>query len=147
MSVACRIGRLRFLALSLGLSFAACQRSAPAEPPANPAAAPAASSPAANGAPDPERPGVAAPPVSAPPGVAVGTHGAVSSAEGAASDVGVAILKQGGNAVDAAVAVGFALGVTHPTAGNIGGGGFMVVRFPDGTSTSIDYRETAPRAA
>jgi gamma-glutamyltranspeptidase / glutathione hydrolase len=152
MSVACRIGRLRFYALLLGLCFSACQRSAPAEPPANPAAAPAANaqagnSSAANGAPDPGHPGAAPPPVSAEPGVAVGTHGAVSSAERAASDVGVAILKQGGNAVDAAVAVGFALGVTHPTAGNIGGGGFMVVRFPDGTSTSIDYREMAPRAA
>jgi gamma-glutamyltranspeptidase/glutathione hydrolase len=64
----------------------------------------------------------AALPSSSEPAVAVGTHGAVSSAESAASDVGVAILKKGGNAVDAAVAVGFALGVTHPSAGNIGGG-------------------------
>ncbi len=79
--------------------------------------------------------------------MAVGTQGAVSSAESAASDVGVAIMKKGGNAVDAAVAVGFALSVTHPTAGNIGGGGFMVVRLPDGTSTAIDYREMAPQAA
>jgi gamma-glutamyltranspeptidase/glutathione hydrolase len=77
----------------------------------------------------------------------VGSQGAVSSAEGAASDVGIAILQKGGNAVDAAVAVGFALSVTHPTAGNIGGGGFMVVRLPDGTSTAIDYREMAPLAA
>ncbi len=81
------------------------------------------------------------------PGVAVGRQGAVSSAEANASDVGVAILKRGGNAVDAAVAVGFALGVTHPTAGNIGGGGFMVVRLPSGETASIDYREVAPRAA
>jgi gamma-glutamyltranspeptidase/glutathione hydrolase len=77
----------------------------------------------------------------------VGRQGAVSSAEAAASDVGVAILKRGGNAVDAAVAVGFALGVTHPSAGNMGGGGFMVLRLPDGTSASIDYREVAPGAA
>ena len=71
----------------------------------------------------------------------------MSSAETAASNVGIEIMKQGGNAVDAAVAVGFALGVTHPTAGNIGGGGFMVVRLPSGEVTAIDYREVAPQAA
>lgn len=76
--------------------------------------------------------------------IADGTRGAVSSAERNATDVGIAILKRGGNAVDAAIAVGFALGVTHPTAGNIGGGGFMLIRFPDGSSTAIDYREVAP---
>lgn len=82
-----------------------------------------------------------------PPATAVGLQGAVSSAEASASDVGVAILQRGGNAVDAAVAVGFALGVTHPSAGNVGGGGFMVIRFPSGETTTIDYREKAPRAA
>lgn len=71
-------------------------------------------------------------------------NGIVVSAEKLASKVGLTILRQGGNAVDAAVAVGFALAVTYPVAGNIGGGGYMVIVFPDGKSTTIDYRETAP---
>ena len=71
----------------------------------------------------------------------------VVTSEALATKVGVDILKQGGNAVDAAVAVGFALAVTYPTAGNIGGGGFMVIYFPDGRATTIDFRETAPYAA
>jgi len=133
----------RRLAFSLGLALLACRSSTPAGAPAasGPSGAVSASAPEAVAA------AAVALPSSSEPAVAVGTHGAVSSAESAASDVGVAILKKGGNAVDAAVAVGFALGVTHPSAGNIGGGGFMVMRFPDGTSTAIDYREVAPRAA
>jgi gamma-glutamyltranspeptidase/glutathione hydrolase len=75
------------------------------------------------------------------------THGMVVSASSIASDVGRDVLVAGGNAVDAAIATGFALAVTYPVAGNIGGGGFMVIRFPDGRATTIDFREMAPRAA
>jgi gamma-glutamyltranspeptidase/glutathione hydrolase len=64
-----------------------------------------------------------------------------------ASEVGTAILRQGGNAVDAAVGVGFALAVVHPAAGNIGGGGFLVLRLADGEVAALDFRETAPGAA
>jgi len=71
-------------------------------------------------------------------------HAMVVAQEPLATDVGVAVLKAGGNAVDAAVAVGFALAVTYPYAGNMGGGGFMLVRFADGRATFIDFREKAP---
>src|SRR6266699_1629285 len=73
--------------------------------------------------------------------------GMVVAQEPLAADVGIAVLKSGGNAIDAAVAVGFALAVTHPFAGNIGGGGFMLIRFADGRSTFIDFRERAPEKA
>jgi gamma-glutamyltranspeptidase / glutathione hydrolase len=73
--------------------------------------------------------------------------GMVVAQEPLAADVGVAVLKSGGNAVDAAVAVGFALAVTHPFAGNIGGGGFLLIRMADGRTTFIDFREKAPRKA
>ena len=74
-------------------------------------------------------------------------HAMVVTQEPLAADVGVAVLKAGGNAVDAAVAIGFALAVTYPYAGNIGGGGFMLVRFADGRATFIDFREKAPLKA
>ncbi len=73
--------------------------------------------------------------------------GMVVSANSLATDVGIEILKKGGNAVDAAVAVGFALAVTYPYAGNLGGGGFMVIHLKNGHNTTIDYREKAPISA
>ena len=71
----------------------------------------------------------------------------VATREAHATDIGVAVLESGGNAIDAAVAVGFALAVTHPAAGNIGGGGFLLARFADGRTTFIDFRERAPERA
>lgn len=101
--------------------------------------------------------GAQAAPASAPPvsyGVDSDTfhpvkaqHGMVASVDAMATRVGVDVLKQGGNAVDAAIAVGFALAVTHPQAGNLGGGGFMLLRTAAGRTTAIDFREMAPARA
>src|SRR6201993_5028897 len=74
-------------------------------------------------------------------------HGMVVTAQRYASEIGVQILAQGGNAIDAAVAVGYALAVVDPCCGNIGGGGFMTVHLKDGRETFINFRETAPGAA
>jgi gamma-glutamyltranspeptidase/glutathione hydrolase len=74
-------------------------------------------------------------------------HAMVVTVEPHATSIGVDVLKSGGNAIDAAVAVGFALAVTHPSAGNLGGGGFLLARFADGRTTFLDFRERAPAAA
>ncbi len=83
----------------------------------------------------------------ASPAPAEGENGMVVTAQHIASKIGVDVLKNGGNAVDAAVAVGYVLAVVYPTAGNLGGGGFMTVRFKDGKTTFLDFRERAPLAS
>jgi gamma-glutamyltranspeptidase/glutathione hydrolase len=99
---------------------------------------------AQSGAPAPPRAAVAA----SIPAVQTVTarHGMVVAQESRAARIGVEFLEKGGNAVDAAVAVGFALAVTYPRAGNLGGGGFMVIHQPGSDPVAIDYRETAPHA-
>lgn len=76
-----------------------------------------------------------------------GSNGAVASAHPLASETGIAIMKQGGNAIDAAIATQLVLAVVYPSAGNIGGGGFTVIRLANGTNITIDYREKAPATA
>ena len=77
----------------------------------------------------------------------VSSTGVVVSAHHLSSEAGASVLAKGGNAIDAAVATAFSLAVTYPAAGNIGGGGFMVVRMADGSATTFDYREKAPLKA
>src|SRR2546423_11462765 len=76
-----------------------------------------------------------------------GAHAMVASDAPLAGDAGMEVMRQGGNAIDAAVAVGFALAVVYPEAGNIGGGGYMVIHMADGRAAALDYREIAPIAA
>lgn len=83
----------------------------------------------------------------ASPEAVYGNGGMVASRSALASEVGAEIMRRGGNAIDAAVATGFALAVTHPSAGNLGGGGFMVIRLADGTLITNDHRERAPAGA
>ena len=97
--------------------------------------------------PAPQTAGTVAAPVSIGQ-TAVGSSGAVASVDGFATEVGIEVLRDGGNAMDAAIAVGFALAVTHPSAGNIGGGGFMTIYVADEDRyTTFDFREKAPYAA
>ncbi|NUP13724.1 MAG: gamma-glutamyltransferase [Polyangiaceae bacterium] len=101
---------------------------------------------------EPEPPPIAAPspPIQLATGGKDAVHsqaGMVTSVEANATRAGIKVLEEGGNAIDAAVAVGYALAVTHPSAGNIGGGGFMIVRLASGESYAIDFREAAPAAA
>ena len=99
---------------------------------------------------DTEVPGVAAEGWAFPRELAIPTHGTggmLSTTDRVASEIGAEVLRRGGNAVDAAVAVHFALAVVNPEAGNIGGGGFMVVRMADGEVAALDFREKAPLAA
>src|SRR5688500_8023726 len=90
---------------------------------------------------------LAGPASAAAPQAAVGRGGAVAAAEETAARVGIDVLRRGGNAADAAVAVAFALAVTWPEAGNIGGGGFSISRDSKGRTLAVDFRETAPRTA
>jgi gamma-glutamyltranspeptidase / glutathione hydrolase len=122
--------------LLLGSALAACDVQAPSRPPVAPADVPRADL----DFPDGWR-------FSADDLPETGRGGAVSTTDVLATRVGVEILAEGGTAMDAAIAVSFALAVVNPSAGNIGGGGFMVTRLADGTTSALDYRETAPLAA
>jgi gamma-glutamyltranspeptidase/glutathione hydrolase len=150
----------RFDPDSIGQSLAAADAGGPVVEPAAPeaSAAPSASSasPEAAATPTPLPKVTPATPAPKSPRVALvpggrdavsGDGGLVTSVEPNATRAGLEVLRRGGNAIDAAVAVAFALAVTHPSAGNLGGGGFMIVRLANGEAHAIDFRETAPAAA
>ncbi len=143
----------RHLALVALLALAACKRSAPPPPPPEVSdigkdagvgsAAPKDAEAYSPRFLDPQKPGDPIDPAL----TAQGAKYMVTSESWQASEVGRVILSEGGNAVDAAVAVAFALAVVHPSAGNIGGGGFAIVRTGPGQAEALDFRETAPAAA
>jgi gamma-glutamyltranspeptidase / glutathione hydrolase len=134
------ISTLGLILGALGCTRAPSEESEPERALAAPSAAPA---PPSASAPTPPRGPFSA---TGGPGSVRGEFGAVTSVEPRATRVGIAILEQGGNAVDAAVAVAYALAVTHPSAGNLGGGGFMLVRPKGGPTMALDFRESAPLA-
>lgn len=155
MSTPARLGALLVL-------FGACDAAVPPPlppPPAPPPPVTATATATASAAPlPPPPPAKPAYPPPAPPDPPItlrgggkhavrGEAGLVTTVEPHATRAGAGVLRAGGNAIDAAVAVAFALAVTHPSAGNIGGGGFMIVRLASGETTAIDFREAAPAAA
>ncbi|MEO6602451.1 MAG: gamma-glutamyltransferase [Polyangiaceae bacterium] len=142
-----RAASIVVFSLAFGLAALRCTRppseeSEPERAIAAPSAAPALPSASALATTAPRAPFAA----TGGPGSVRGEFGAVTSVEPRATRVGIAILEQGGNAVDAAVAVAYALAVTHPSAGNLGGGGFMLVRPRGGPTAALDFRESAPLA-
>ena len=131
---------VRRIATWMALALLACTRAPSNEPEPRPAQSAAPPAPVRVPLPAPR----AAFSAQGGPRAVRAEFGAVTSVEAHATRAGIAMLEQGGNAVDAAVAVAYALAVTHPSAGNLGGGGFMLVRPPGGPTSALDFRESAP---